>query len=206
MEYAIKFRPVKPASPHLNVKVERLQRTDLDEFYRTADLKSPDLSQWLEEWQDHYNQFRVHGSLSGRTPWEARGSDFRSRLSAMRLRAHTTSLRNESAIRTTGLTYSSRHRTKGSILSDWGFCPKTPERARASKERCSSRHDQPWVCETELDPVINQGFHEALPASRFPPSARSECSSLRQDRLTVGSSSLYECRGRRMMLMTAVVR
>jgi putative transposase len=31
MEYAIKFRPVKPASPHLNGKVERSQRTDLDE-------------------------------------------------------------------------------------------------------------------------------------------------------------------------------
>jgi Integrase core domain len=73
MEYAIKFRPVRPASPHLNGKVERSQRTDLDEFYRTADLKSHDLSQRLEEWQDHYNQYRVHGSLNGRTPWEAWG-------------------------------------------------------------------------------------------------------------------------------------
>lgn len=73
MEYAIKFRPVKPASPHLNGKVERSQRTDLDEFYRTADLKSPDLPQRLEEWQDHYNQYRIHGSLNGRTPWEAWG-------------------------------------------------------------------------------------------------------------------------------------
>jgi transposase InsO family protein len=61
MEYAIKFRPVKPALPHLNGKVERSQRTDLDEFCRTADLKSHDLSQRLEEWQDHYNQYRVHG-------------------------------------------------------------------------------------------------------------------------------------------------
>jgi transposase InsO family protein len=71
MEYAIKFRPVRPASPYLNGKVERSQRTDLDEFYRTADLKSSDLSQRLEEWQNHYNQYRVHGSLNGRTPWEA---------------------------------------------------------------------------------------------------------------------------------------
>jgi transposase InsO family protein len=71
MEYGIKFRPIRPASPHLNGKVERSQRTDLDEFYRTADLKSPDLPQRLEEWQDHYNQYRIHGSLNGRTPWEA---------------------------------------------------------------------------------------------------------------------------------------
>ena len=28
MEYGIKFRPIKPASPHLNGKVERSQRTD----------------------------------------------------------------------------------------------------------------------------------------------------------------------------------
>lgn len=38
MEYGIKFRPVKPASPHLNGKVERSQKTDLEEFYATADL------------------------------------------------------------------------------------------------------------------------------------------------------------------------
>jgi len=73
MEYAIKFRPVRPASPHLNGKVERSQRTDLDEFYRTADLNSHDLAQRLEEWQDHYNQYRIHGSLNGRTLWEAWG-------------------------------------------------------------------------------------------------------------------------------------
>jgi hypothetical protein len=33
--------------------------------------KSPDLQQRLEEWQDRYNQYRPHGSLHGRTPWEA---------------------------------------------------------------------------------------------------------------------------------------
>lgn len=70
MEYAIKFRPVKPASPHLNGKVERSQRTDLEEFYSTVDLGSPDLSVQLQSWQDHYNQDRPHGSLGGRTPWE----------------------------------------------------------------------------------------------------------------------------------------
>ena len=60
---AIRFRPIKPASPHLNGKVERSQRTDLDEFYPTVDPKSPDHQLRLEEWQDHYNQYRPHGSL-----------------------------------------------------------------------------------------------------------------------------------------------
>ena len=40
MEYGIKFRPVKPASPHLNGKVERSQKTDLEAFYATADLSN----------------------------------------------------------------------------------------------------------------------------------------------------------------------
>jgi transposase InsO family protein len=53
MEYGIKFRPIKPASPHLNGKVERSQRTDIEEFYATADLEAPDLSDRLREWQDH---------------------------------------------------------------------------------------------------------------------------------------------------------
>jgi transposase InsO family protein len=70
MEYGIKFRPIRPASPHLNGKVERSQRTDLEEFYPTVDLKSPDLSQQLQDWQDHYNQYRPHGALQGRTPWQ----------------------------------------------------------------------------------------------------------------------------------------
>lgn len=69
-EYAIKFRPIKPRSPHLNGKVERSQRTDLEEFYPTVGLKDPDLHEKLEEWQDYYNEFRPHGSLNGKTPWE----------------------------------------------------------------------------------------------------------------------------------------
>jgi transposase InsO family protein len=39
LEYGIKFRPIRPVSPHLNGKVERSQRTDLDEFYPTIDLQ-----------------------------------------------------------------------------------------------------------------------------------------------------------------------
>jgi len=38
-ELGIKFRPNKPASPHLNGKVERSQKTDKIEFYATVDLK-----------------------------------------------------------------------------------------------------------------------------------------------------------------------
>ena len=49
MEYGIKFRPIKPASPHLNGKVERSQRTYIEEFYATVDLKAPDLFDQLSE-------------------------------------------------------------------------------------------------------------------------------------------------------------
>ena len=51
MEYGIKFRPNKPRSSHLNGKVERSQKTDLEEFYPTVDLKAADLENLLSEWQ-----------------------------------------------------------------------------------------------------------------------------------------------------------
>lgn len=69
-ELRIKFRLNKPASPHLNGKVERTQRTDWDEFYPTVELDDPDLLVKLKAWQDHYNRSRPHGSLKGQTPWE----------------------------------------------------------------------------------------------------------------------------------------
>lgn len=69
MGYSIKFRPVKPASPHLNGKVERSQQTDLREFYANADLSNFDsLKNQLKEWQFSYNNQRPHGSLGGKTP------------------------------------------------------------------------------------------------------------------------------------------
>ncbi len=49
MDWGIKFRPIKPASPHLNCKVERTQKTVLYEFYATVSLKDPELSDRLEE-------------------------------------------------------------------------------------------------------------------------------------------------------------
>ena len=68
MEYCIKFRPIKPRSPHLNGKVERSQKTDMQEFYSTVNLNDPELENKLEEWQFHYNWHRPHGALNGKTP------------------------------------------------------------------------------------------------------------------------------------------
>jgi transposase InsO family protein len=70
MKWRIKFRPIKPASPHLNGKVERSQRTDLDEFYSRVDVKDPNLKTLLSEWEFYYNQHRPHSSLNGKTPNE----------------------------------------------------------------------------------------------------------------------------------------
>jgi transposase InsO family protein len=69
-ERRIKFRPIRPRSPHLNGKVERVQRTALEEFWATADLKDPNLAPQLEAWRAFYNQHRPHTALSGRTPAE----------------------------------------------------------------------------------------------------------------------------------------
>ena len=45
----IKFRPTRPRSIHLNGKVERAQRTALEEFWATADLKATRLTDELAE-------------------------------------------------------------------------------------------------------------------------------------------------------------
>jgi transposase InsO family protein len=70
----IKHRPIPPRTPHLNGKVERAQKTMLDEFYATTSLTSATLDDDLEDWLDDYNYSRIHGSL-GVTPiqrWAAR--------------------------------------------------------------------------------------------------------------------------------------
>lgn len=70
MEYGIKFRPIRPASPHLNGKVERSQKTDKIEFWAIADLTDPHLDIRLAEWQHYYNWRRPHGAMNGRTPMQ----------------------------------------------------------------------------------------------------------------------------------------
>lgn len=70
MDYSIKFRPIKPGSPHLNGKVERSQQTDLQEFYSTMDLDNPQLQNELAYWQHYYNWHRPHSSLGGKSPMD----------------------------------------------------------------------------------------------------------------------------------------
>jgi transposase InsO family protein len=72
MDHFIKFRPIKPRSPHLNGKVERSQLTDKSEFYNTVPRseKNMDLAPRLLEWQNFYNHKRPHSSLKGKTPYE----------------------------------------------------------------------------------------------------------------------------------------
>ena len=70
MELGIKFRPNRPASPHLNGKFERSQKTNKEESYATAKLDLDDLDATLAEWQHYYNWQRSHGSLKGKTPIE----------------------------------------------------------------------------------------------------------------------------------------
>jgi transposase InsO family protein len=67
-ERKIKYRPTKPRSPHLNGKVERAQRTALEEFWPTVNLKTPDLPAQLAAWASFYNSCRPHSSLGGATP------------------------------------------------------------------------------------------------------------------------------------------
>ena len=56
----------------MNGKVERSQKTDLEEFYSTVDLKSDNLKTLLSEWQHYYNWFRPHSSIGGISPEERR--------------------------------------------------------------------------------------------------------------------------------------
>jgi len=68
--WRIKFRPDRPRAPHLNGKVERVQRTALEEFWPTAVLEAPELPSQLETWCRFYNHGRPHTALGGKTPAE----------------------------------------------------------------------------------------------------------------------------------------
>ncbi|MBJ3777935.1 integrase core domain-containing protein [Acuticoccus mangrovi] len=63
--WSIRFRPIRPRSPHFNGKVERVQRTAPDEFWPMVDLKDPELEARLAEWQHVDNWARPHDSLGG---------------------------------------------------------------------------------------------------------------------------------------------
>lgn len=79
MQERIRFRPIRPYSPHpaadggRHGKVERSQRTDgmggryAPPFYATADLAAPDLPDRLKEWPRFY-EVRPHGGIGGRPP------------------------------------------------------------------------------------------------------------------------------------------
>jgi hypothetical protein len=68
MSLGIKFGPNKPASPHLNGKVERSQRTYKTEFYATIVIGSNDLDMQLAEWQHYYNWYQPHCPPKEQTP------------------------------------------------------------------------------------------------------------------------------------------
>ena len=63
--------PYKPASPYLNGRVERSQKTDREEFWAVSDPRTPDVELRLAEWRHSYDWARPHGSLNGQTPIEA---------------------------------------------------------------------------------------------------------------------------------------
>lgn len=67
-QWSIEFRPIRPRSPHLNGKVERVQRTALEEFWPTVDLDDPDLEAKLAGWQHFHNWERPHDGLGGGIP------------------------------------------------------------------------------------------------------------------------------------------
>jgi transposase InsO family protein len=63
----IKFRPIRPRSPHLNGKkgkVERSQLTDKMEFWPTVEPTDPAIEQKLLEWQRFYNAVLQCGSTT----------------------------------------------------------------------------------------------------------------------------------------------
>jgi transposase InsO family protein len=68
MDWGIKFRPIPPRSPRLNGKVERAQRTVLDEFWAAVDAGTDGIESQLAEWVHHYNWNRSHEALGGATP------------------------------------------------------------------------------------------------------------------------------------------
>lgn len=62
---------IKPASPHLNGKVERSHLTDKTEFYQLIEYTDDiDIAKKLAEWEIFYNCHRPNAALNGKTPYE----------------------------------------------------------------------------------------------------------------------------------------
>ena len=62
---------IKPGSPQLNGKVERLHHIDQGEFYQLLTYKDDvDLNKKLEYREQFYNFDRPYGSFNGTTPSE----------------------------------------------------------------------------------------------------------------------------------------
>lgn len=63
----IRWRPIRKGAPHLNGKVERVQKTMIEEFYSVTELGRSDLAEDLGGYVTYYNYQRVHSTL-GMTP------------------------------------------------------------------------------------------------------------------------------------------
>ena len=64
MDTLIKFRPIRQRSLHFNGKVEREQRTDLEEFHANVNLQNTHLQDRSREWPHYYNCELIHGAIS----------------------------------------------------------------------------------------------------------------------------------------------
>ena len=64
MEWGIKFRPIEPASPYLNGKVERSQLTDLQEFCDKTPIEKfcelSDITPLTKDAENHYLSEKEH--------------------------------------------------------------------------------------------------------------------------------------------------
>ena len=79
----------------LNGKVERSQKTDLEEFYATANLSNfKNLREELECWQFYYNWERPHGALKGKTPSQINSSLLEKPLCRKKFWLRTTDLKS----------------------------------------------------------------------------------------------------------------
>ncbi len=63
---------IKPRTPQLNGKVERLHSTDKGEFYQLLTYRDDvGVKKKLAAWEKFYNYDRPHGAYKGETPYEA---------------------------------------------------------------------------------------------------------------------------------------